>query len=110
MVDAKDLDYGAYACEAMTWSPRGVHGAAAGDDRGGLSLVTRRRPATDFRRGRETVTTEDLERQIGRVLDALREHADEGINAARVRAVGLSRYESLHRHATINDFIPLLDH
>jgi len=25
MVDAKDLDYGAYACEAMTWSPRGVH-------------------------------------------------------------------------------------
>jgi hypothetical protein len=54
------------------------------------------------------VTTEDLERQIDRVLDALREHAGDGINAARVRAVGLSHYESLHRHATINDFIPLL--
>jgi hypothetical protein len=54
------------------------------------------------------VTTEDLERQIDRVLHSLREFAGDGIDAARVRAVGLAHYESLHRHATINDFIPLL--
>jgi formylmethanofuran dehydrogenase subunit A len=54
------------------------------------------------------VTPEDLERQIDRVLDSLRQHAGDGIDAARVRAVGLAHYKSLHRHATINDFIPLL--
>jgi hypothetical protein len=54
------------------------------------------------------VTSEDLERQIDRVLDSLRERVGDSIDAARVRAVGLAHYESLRRHATINDFIPLL--
>ena len=54
------------------------------------------------------MTTEELERQIDRVLHSLREHAGDGIDAARVHAVGLAHYESLHRHAAINDFIPLL--
>jgi hypothetical protein len=63
---------------------------------------------TALQKTERAVTTEDLERQIDRVMDALQEQADDDIDAARVHAVGLAHYESLHRHATINDFTPLL--
>jgi hypothetical protein len=54
------------------------------------------------------VNSDELERQMERLLRELQRDLEDSVPAARVTAVGRAHYESLHRGAAINDYIPLL--
>jgi len=54
------------------------------------------------------MTTEELEREIARQLDSLREELADSPLAQLVGDVGREHFVMLSRNATIPDFLPLL--
>ncbi len=54
------------------------------------------------------MTTEELERQMNRLLQDLNRELEGQVPEERVTAVAHAHYESLNHSAAINDFVPLL--